>query len=453
VYDVLVIGAGFGGLAAALRLAERGKRVVVCEAQAYPGGCACTFERGGNRFEGGATLFSGLGERQLFRRWIERYDLDVEVDWLDPVVRFRSPGFDLDVPRDRAALIERIAALPGAPRQAVYSFFDEQGRVADLLWDLLDDPRLLPPLDLAGLLRHLPRLPRYLPLLRLVGQPLGRVLERHGLRDFAPLRLYLDALSQITLQCGVDEVESTFALGTMDYYFRGTGHVRGGIGTLAHGLVEAIRRCGGEVRFGARVRRLERDDAGWSTGPIRAREVVANILPQALAALTGAPPDPAHVRDVERGWGACMLYMVARDPGPPRHVQIVQDPRLPLIEGNHLFVSSGETITVSTHVRMDRAQDVPAVHARMREGVARFLPEWEIVEEFTASPRTFERWTGRTRGFVGGVPRRAGLHNYARFAGAPAAPGLHLVGDSVFPGQSTLATALGGYRLAERLAR
>jgi len=66
----------------------------------------------------------------------------------------------------------------------------------------------------------------------------------------------------------------------------------------------------------------------------------------------------------------------------------------------------------------------------------------------TASPRTFARFTGRHRGFVGGVPRRAGLDHYLDLAPRPVANGVWLVGDSVFPGQSTLATALGGQRTA-----
>jgi phytoene dehydrogenase-like protein len=67
-----------------------------------------------------------------------------------------------------------------------------------------------------------------------------------------------------------------------------------------------------------------------------------------------------------------------------------------------------------------------------------------------ASPRTFERFTGRPEGLVGGVPRRAGAGQYLRFGNPELLPGLALVGDSVFPGQSTLAAALGGWKAAER---
>jgi len=103
--DVLVIGAGFGGLAAALALAEQGARVTLCEALAYPGGCACTFERKGVRWEAGATLFSGLGAGQLYGDWITRWDLPVTIDWIDPVFETRVPGLALPVDRDRDVFI------------------------------------------------------------------------------------------------------------------------------------------------------------------------------------------------------------------------------------------------------------------------------------------------------------------------------------------------------------
>jgi phytoene dehydrogenase-like protein len=89
----------------------------------------------------------------------------------------------------------------------------------------------------------------------------------------------------------------------------------------------------------------------------------------------------------------------------------------------------------------------------MRETLRSLAPEWEkdVLVDMTASPRTFERFTGRFLGFVGGVPRRAGLHNYRGLAPRHVLPGLFLVGDSRFPGQSTLAAAVGGRKLAEAL--
>ncbi len=478
-YDVAVIGAGFGGLAAALRLAERGARVVVLETLRYPGGCASTFTRDGHRFESGATLFSGLGPGQLFARWIERYGLDVQVDWIDPIAELRAPGLRLVVGRDREALVRQFEALPGCPTDGLRRFLARQRRVADVLWTLLDDPDLLPPLDLRALARHALRTPSYLPLLGVVGRSLGSLLRADGLDGFAPLVTYLDALCQITVQCSAAEAEAPFALGTMDYWYRGTGHVRGGIGRLAWGLVEAIRSHGGDVRLASRVRRIERDGDGWRVvtrhGPVGAGQVVANLLPQNVGGLLGETP-PALSRlgaPLADGWGACMLYLVVRADAvaspEAHHVQVVQDPSAPFVEGNHFFCSMSDAsegerrVTVSTHVPLARLRAlaperrgayVAGIQQRVRDGLRRHVPEWSdaIVHELTASPRTFERFTGRAEGCVGGIPRRHGLGHYLAMWPPSVVPGLHLVGDTMFPGQSTLAAALGGCRTAERVA-
>ncbi|WP_437725229.1 phytoene desaturase family protein [Sorangium sp. So ce861] len=487
--DVLVVGAGFGGLGAALSLAERGAKVVLCEALRYPGGCASTFERGGYRFEAGATLFSGLAPEQLFGRWIARHGLDVAVDWIDPLVELRTPSLRLPIGRDREALVSALAELPGAPAAGVRAFFAYQARIADTLWALFDDPALLPPLGAGALVRHAASAPRYAALLPVLGRPLEGVLARFGVAGFAPLRHYLDGLCQITVQCGVAEAEAPFAMATMDYYFRGTGHVRGGIGALAWALVRAVERLGGDVRMATRVRSLEPGPegfrAGTRSGEIRARHVIANLLPQDLRALLGAAPGalPRLDRlaiDVEGGWGAAMLYLVARAPEgaspAAHHLELVQDPGAPFVEGNHLFVSvSGaadegrappghRTLTVSTHVPLAKLRALPpgrqgeyigAIQARMREGLAALAPEWSanVVRALTASPRTFARFTGRAGGAVGGVPRRAGLGHYLSVWPRPVQDGLWMVGDSVFPGQSTLAAAIGGARTAESVAR
>lgn len=488
-YDAIVIGAGFGGLGAALTLAERGARVALLETLTYPGGCASTFKRDGYRFESGATLFSGLAPGQLFGQWITRHALDVKIDWIDPVVELITPTLHLAVGRDREAFVEALASRSGAPAAGIRGFFALQARVADTLWALFDDPALLPPLTAGALLRHAARAPRYAPLLTLIGRPLERVLERFGIAAFTPLRHYLDGICQITVQCSAREAEAPFAMGAMDYYWRGTGHVRGGIGALASALASAVTRLGGEVRMASRAKAVTTVNGGYRVetrkGALEARHVIANLLPQDLRALLGGAPGDvpridALAAEVAGGWGAAMLYLVAKAPeGAPReahHVEIVQDPSAPYVEGNHLFVSiSGEhdegrappghrTLTVSTHVPLEALRRLPEgergayvgeIQAKMRRGLEAFLPSWSVgvVHALTASPRTFQRFTGRAEGAVGGVPRRAGLGHYRAIWPEPVRPGLWMVGDSVFPGQSTLATALGGARVAESVAR
>ncbi len=483
--DVLVIGAGFGGLAAALALAERGARVMICERLRYPGGCASTFEKEGYAFDAGATLLSGLGPTQFFGELIGRHELPVDLDWPDPVIELRTRSLALDVPRSRAALVERFATMPGAPGDSIRRFFALQARVAETLWPLLDDPTMLPPFDFRMFARHAKRGLDYASIASLVGRPLGAMLAAHGLERFEPLRVYADALCQITVQCSAAEAEAPIALSAMDYAFRGAAHVRGGVGKLAWAMLDAAWSVGAKVRLADRVVSVRPDDGGYvvetRSGTVRARAVVANLLPAALGAmLVDARLDAATRRlgqEVEDAYSAVMLFFGVRPDEQPasRHLQLVADPARPFEDGNHVFVSiSGgdeergpgglRAVTASTHVRLaayrDRtsreiAEHTERVQTNMALTIAELAPKlWETRDlVFPASPRTFERFIGRPRGAVGGLPRRAGIGNYRRLGPTQPLPKLFLVGDSTFPGQSALAAAIGGHRTAVAVSR
>jgi len=487
-FDAVVIGAGFGGLGAALTLVEAGARVCLLESLTYPGGCASTFTRSGYRFEAGATLFSGFGPGQLFAGLVDKYQMPVQVDLLDPMVLLRTARTELAIGPDREALRAQLIAA-GTPVEPLDRFLAKQRAVSQALWPLFDDPAMLPPVSPRAVVAHLGRSPSYAPLLPLLGRPLGDLVRRLGLHEAEAFMAYLNAVCQITVQCSADEAEAAFALSTLDYYHRGTGHVRGGIGELATAMTDTLQNLGTQVRFATRARGLERRNERWVVhtrrGEVHAPSVIANVLPQNLQGLlaparASCPQLVQTAERVETGWGAAMLYLVvAPPPGATQdalHLELIADPAQPFIEGNHIFCSiSGahdegrappglRTMTVSTHIPLAevrtkspeaQASYYAQVQATMKNNLAGLAPEWveDLRFEMPASPRTFERFTGRYAGYVGGVPRRAGLHNYDSIMPLSPAPGLFMVGDSVFPGQSTLATSLGGMKAAQAALR
>lgn len=489
--DVIVIGAGFGGLGAALSLAERGYRVHLIESLRYPGGCAGTFTRGGYQFEAGATLSSGFSPGQLFHSWIDRYGLPIACHPLEKIITFRSDLINIDISHDREALIEHLCQ-GREEAERVRAFFKLQSKVSGSLWRLFEDPSLLPPFTLKSLLQHAGRLPEYLPLIKTLSRPLGALIDQHKLRSHEGLILYLNALCQITSQCGVDEVEAPFGLATMDYYYRGVRHVEGGLGALAWCLCHAIQQAGGRVSLSKRARGLRYEGGWWRVdtrdGELKAPLVVSNLIPSALERLLSEANSvqlPQWINDrqsaLEEGWSAAMLYLVTESPsgqerGPAEHWQLIADARAPLMEGNHVFCSissSGEhqkapagsrVMTLSTHIPMsrfremgdpERAHYIKEIQARMRDTFEARCPQWAngIYFAMSASPRTFERFTGRPMGYVGGAPRRAGFKQYLNMSPKEVLKGLYMVGDSHFPGQSTLATATGGHRLAALIDR
>jgi phytoene dehydrogenase-like protein len=152
----------------------------------------------------------------------------------------------------------------------------------------------------------------------------------------------------------------------------------------------------------------------------------------------------------------------------PLHHQVVAGE--PLGEGNSVFLSLSpawdqgrapagrRALTISTHTRpgpwwellkRDRSayQDRKDQYADRMLGLAgAALPGLRRAAEpiLAGTPVTFQRYTGRAAGWVGGFPQSSLLRAQAPRLG----PGLWQVGDSIFPGQSTAAVALGGLRVA-----
>jgi phytoene dehydrogenase-like protein len=249
------------------------------------------------------------------------------------------------------------------------------------------------------------------------------------------------------------------------------------VGVLADTLAESIASSGGSVLRKRRAAALE-ERGGRATAVLDARGqrhpaevVVSNLTPEATGALLGEPA--AEPRGF--AWGAFTLYAALRadaiPPGLPTHHQVVLDPSAPLGEGNSAFLSlspewdttrgrPGERVaTLSTHTRpaawlgLDKhayAEAKARATERLLRAAERAIPGFGAAATlvFGGTPRSFQRFTGRPLGLVGGYPQRGLL------SGRSPGTRLHnllLVGDSIFPGQSTAAVTLGALRVA-RLA-
>src|SRR6185369_14505887 len=98
-YEVVVIGAGIGGLTAAAVLAKRGLNVCLLERQSFAGGCAALVEHAGYQFEPTHGLYCGWQPEGVFERLFR------ELSFPSPAARklsipylVRLPG-GVDVPR------------------------------------------------------------------------------------------------------------------------------------------------------------------------------------------------------------------------------------------------------------------------------------------------------------------------------------------------------------------
>ncbi|MCB9007211.1 MAG: FAD-dependent oxidoreductase [Ardenticatenaceae bacterium] len=479
----LIIGAGIGGLTAGALLLKAGHRVTVLEAHVYPGGSAGTFYHKKYRFDAGATLAGGFSAGGPHARVAEALGLSWPVHPVDPawVVHLPNGRTVTQWADPQQWQAERQAAFPGTE-----PFWQKLELLADIAWDVSSRPFPWPPEslhDIYTVTRAVrPTTLRALPyLLRTVGSL--------ALQDNPMFRAFLDAQLLISAQTTSDQANALYGSAALDLPRRGVNHVQGGIGTLADTLVNWIRQNGGNVLFRQQVTQIEMENgraAAIQTNKglrLAADNLVANLTPWALRHLLGeaAPRQLAReVRQREATWGAFTLYLgVDAAKLPPEstgHHQVIVDAERPLGEGNSVFISMSEpadhrrapaghrALTLSTHTAIApwwqlHHSDKAAYLARREAYTQRLLSAAEIALpglraaiELTlpGTPVTFEFFTRRPSGMVGGFPQKSLLQARGPATGLE---NVWLVGDSIFPGQSTAGVTLGGMRVADLVAR
>ncbi len=144
----IIVGAGLGGLSAAIRLAARGWQVSVFEQQDRPGGKAGTEVKDGYRFDTGPSLLTmPYVLEQLFAEAGRDWRDYVEVAQLPVICNyFWQDGARLHAYSDPARFAEEIDEKLGEPAEHVQRYLEYAGRINDaaseiFLWKSLHDRR------------------------------------------------------------------------------------------------------------------------------------------------------------------------------------------------------------------------------------------------------------------------------------------------------------------------
>lgn len=285
----VVIGSGFGGLAAAVRLGARGYRVTVLERLDAPGGRAYVFRRDGFTFDAGPTIVTApfLFE-ELWKLCGRRLADDVELRPMEPFYRIRfNNGETFDCSGDAATMRAAVTRLsPGdvdgyekfmRASEATYRVgFEKLGHVPFSSWR-----------DMARAVPEMARLESYRSLYSLVSKYVKDERLRFVL-SFHPLFVGGNPFT----------VTSIYGLITFLERQAGVHFAMGGTGRLVQGLVSLIEGQGGLVQCGQEVREIVVKDQR-ATGVvlasgqnIRADVVVSN----ADSAWTYRYLIPEHVR-------------------------------------------------------------------------------------------------------------------------------------------------------------
>ncbi len=479
-HDVIVVGAGIGGLTAGALLAKRGLRVLVLEQHYLPGGFCTSWPRVARRgdlrlryvFDAGVHDVSGLGSRGPVRHLLRQLDLEGRLDWRRVTHEYLLPGLRLKVPH-RAG--EFVAALGGRfphERERIAAFFAEMEAVYR---ELYADTRLTggvpcPPRTVETLLAWPSAHPH---AFRWMNVPFGAMLDGY-FRD-ARLKQFLSVLTgYLTDDPGVLTVGAMAPI--FGYYFDGGYYPARGSQALADALVGAIEANGGQVRLRAAVSGIvvERGRAAGVTlasgEVLRAQAIVSNadarrtfldlVGPERLPAdfvrrLEALQPSPSafvvflgvdYVPDVEPltivggssgGFGIAIPSKVDPSLAPPGHSSVSLITLLPPTTRE-----AWDRKAPGYGERKRRAGD--ALIALAEEALPGLRDH--IVYRQDGSPATFARYAWTTGGAI-----------YGPAAGPWRPPAkspverLVLAGAGVFPGAGVEAVVISGTLAADAL--
>lgn len=484
---VVVIGAGFGGLSAALTLRAAGLDVVVVERANAPGGKARAIEVGGRRIDVGPTVLTMRWVFDELCASVGRSVADlVEITDAEVIARHAfDDGSRLDLYADLARSIDAVGTFAGPDEARAYArFAAHSARIAEIVREpFLRSERP----TAASLLKHGPGIAA---LARIdAHRSMWRALESF----FADPRL-VSLFARYATYVGSSPFDAPATLNLIAHVEReGVGIVTGGLSALARALADLAKELGVVFHYEATARHIA-VERGRASGVIVERDgarehivadaVVANVdvgtlawgalgpaaaaaVPRtdprtrSLSALTWAIEGTASGFDLARHNVffphdyAAEHAALFRDRGVPHDPTVyvcaqdrgVHDRSIPEGASERLFVIVNAP-AVADEAPLD-AEELKQCERAMFERLSKAGLSVSPNAVTMATPSAFEHLAPGTGGAIYGEACHGCFAPMSRPSSRTKLPGLHLAGGTVHPGPGVPMATLSG-RLAAR---
>ncbi|MBR11504.1 MAG: amine oxidase [Rickettsiales bacterium] len=472
--DVIVIGSGMGALSAAAMLCTKGLKPLIIEQNWQPGGCTSSYWRKGYVFESGATTLVGLDEHMPLRFLLDQTGIELKTRKLELPMQIHLAGKVINRYQDLTKW-KAEAARHFVGNQD--EFWDQAYAISQFVWKSSTKYLHFPPNKLVDWINLIKKAnPLDVVKAKYSLKSTTSILNKHQLND-PGFRKFVNEQLLITAQNHADEVNHLFGAAALCYTNYGNYYIDGGLLNLVNPIIDFIQSKGGEIIFREEVKSISKSKAGYQiqtkTNQYKAPYLISGIPLNNLLSMDQdciLPGKTDKELKSEQLYSAFQMGIAFRSHREFESLHHQIHLETPLIESgsNSIFLSlshpkdetrakDGATVaSISTHIKdpLNTQVDSSKIEKAIVNTLIRhdFLKEEQILFSHSSGPKSWNKWTGRAFGFVGGYPQYLSIKPWqmveARFDNDKA----YQCGDTSYPGQGIPGATLSGIIAAQKLA-